>query len=158
MLTVRKVKGGKENTEMWESSQIICMGILVILSIADIRFRKVPSGILLLCGVAGIIYQLVQRPVDSWLAAGGVGVGILFLLLSRCTREGIGYGDSLAILVLGIYLGFWGLLEVLAGAFFLLLPVGILCLIRNRMSRKKTIPFYPFLAAGYLMSVLVKGV
>lgn len=143
---------------MCKISQIICMGIFLILSIADVRFRKVPSGILFLCGAAAIIYQVVQRPMDLWLAAGGTGVGIAFLLLSRWTREGIGYGDSLAILVLGIYLGFWGLLEVLAGAFFLLLPVGILCLIRNRMSRKKTVPFYPFLAAGYLMSVLVKGV
>lgn len=47
-------------------------------------------------------------------------VGILFLLISKVTEEGFGYGDSLAILILGIYLGFWGLIGVLSGAFLLL--------------------------------------
>ena len=47
-------------------------------------------------------------------------MGVLFLGFSWATRERMGYGDSWAILILGIFLGLWGLLEVLAAAFFFL--------------------------------------
>ena len=142
--------------KMWKISQIICMGILLVMAIIDIRFRKVPVWLLILGGITGILYQWMQGSNDLWLEAGGAGVGIVFLLLSKFTTEGIGYGDSLAILDLGIYLGFWDLLLVLGSAFLLLVVAGVFCLIRRKISRKQAIPFYPFLAAGYLMSVLAK--
>lgn len=65
----------------------------------------------------------------------------------------MGYGDSWAILILGIFLGLWGVLEVLAAAFLLLTLVSVVLLARKRMSRRLSVPFYPFLAAGYLISV-----
>lgn len=60
--------------------------------------------------------------------AGGLS-GILFLWISKITNEAIGYGDSLAILILGIYLGIWGLLEVLMTAFFILGIIGLICVV-----------------------------
>mgnify|MGYP000600478300 CR=1 FL=1 len=48
----------------------------------------------------------------------GIGVGVLFLLVSKVTEEAIGYGDSVAIMILGGYLGFWKVVGVLAAAFF----------------------------------------
>ena len=75
---------------------------------------------------------------------------------NQITREAIGYGDSLAILILGIYLGVWGLLEVLATSFFIL---GILALGCVTLRRKKSLafPFYPFLTVGYLFGVCIGG-
>ena len=78
------------------------------------------------------------------MAAGGAGVGILFLLVSKVTREGFGYGDSWAILALGIYLGLWGVLDVLVGTFCFLAVAALVCLTAKKMSRKHTIPFIPF--------------
>lgn len=138
---------------MWTLSQMIGMGILSILSIIDIQFRKIPAEVLGTANVAVIFYQLVFRREELWLIVGGAAVGIVFLLFSRATRERMGYGDSWAILILGIFLGLWGLLEVLAAAFFLLAAVSIVLLAGKKMSRRCAVPFYPFLAIGYLISV-----
>ena len=73
------------------------------------------------------------------------------------TREGMGYGDSWSILILGIYLGVWKLLEVLSTAFMLLGAAAVICLVGKKMSRKYRLPFLPFLAAGYLCSILAGG-
>ena len=142
---------------MWEISQVFCMGILLSLSVIDIHFRRIPVDILVMASIAALVYQGITRQADLWMAAGGAGVGILFLLVSKVTREGFGYGDSWAILALGIYLGLWGVLDVLAGTFCLLAAVSLICLTAKKMSRKHTIPFIPFLAAGYLLSVLTGG-
>ena len=142
---------------MWEISQVFCMGILLSLSVIDIHFRRIPVDILVMGSIAALVYQGITRQADLWMAAGGAGVGILFLLVSKVTREGFGYGDSWAILALGIYLGLWGVLDVLAGTFCLLAAASLICLTAKKMSRKHTIPFIPFLAAGYLLSVLTGG-
>ena len=142
---------------MWEISQVFCMGILLSLSVIDIHFRRIPVDILVMASIAALVYQGITRQADLWMAAGGAGVGILFLLVCKVTREGFGYGDSWAILALGIYLGLWGVLDVLAGTFCLLAAASLICLTAKKMSRKHTIPFIPFLAAGYLLSVLTGG-
>ena len=84
--------------------------------------------------------------------------GILFLWISKITNEAIGYGDSLAILILGIYLGIWGLLEVLMTAFFILGIIGLICVVIKRKKKGLAFPFYPFLTVGYLLGVCIGGI
>lgn len=86
---------------MWEISQVFCMGILLSLSVIDIHFRRIPVDILVMASIAALVYQGITRQADLWMAAGGAGVGILFLLVSKVTREGFGYGDSWANFSLG---------------------------------------------------------
>lgn len=130
---------------------MICMGVLMAAAVTDIRYRRIPVWILILGNVSAIIYQLLWHREDLLLLAGGVMVGGLFFLLSKVTEESIGYADSWGILCLGIYLGLWKLIEVLAGAFFLLALGAIIVLIRKKMKRKTALPFYPFLTAGYVL-------
>ena len=139
---------------MWTLSRIICMGMLTGLSLADVCTRRIPSLWLVIGSLLAAGYQIAAGEEDIWLILGGVGVGILFLAVSRFTGESMGYGDSWAILILGIYLGLWELLTALTGAFFLLAAVSAAGLAAKKMSKRLRIPFYPFLTAGYLMSVI----
>ena len=139
---------------MWTVSRMVCMGLLAGLSLADIYKRRIPLKCLIIGSLLAVGYQIFIGRGDIIMILGGIGVGMSFLLISRITRESLGYGDSLAILILGIYLGLWELLMVLAGAFFLLAVFSVAGLTARKMSRKLSIPFFPFLSAGYLMSVL----
>lgn len=142
---------------MCEISKIIGLLILVYLSWSDIRKRQVPVLVLAAAGVLAVLYQS---------AAGSAGVGkvvmstvpgIFFLLVSKVTEEGIGYGDSLGIFVFGIYLGFWQILEVLFSTFFLMFCVLIPVLWKKKMSRKAGLAFYPFFTGGYLWLHILGG-
>ena len=77
-------------------------------------------------------------------------VGMLMLVISKLTNEALGYGDSLLILGMGISLGLWNLLWLLAIAFFgaALFAVGLL--ISKRAKKKSTLPFIPFINASYI--------
>lgn len=142
---------------MWKVSQIICIGALAGMSVSDMIFRKVPEGMLVTAGVGALLYQCMFRTADGWLVLAGAGVGGCFLLLSKVTKEGIGYGDNWGILILGIYLGVWNLLGLLLGAFVLLLPAGMILFMTGRCKRRTSLPFYPFLTGGYIL-VLLTGV
>lgn len=134
------------------------MAALAGLSIADIHSRRIPVYILISGSLAALGYQFFIKKSDVWLMAGGIGIGVLFLLVSAVTREGMGYGDSWTILILGSYLGVWKMIEVLLTAFLFLGAAAVICLSVKKMSRKYKLPFIPFLAAGYLCSIFTEGV
>lgn len=139
---------------MWTVSEMVCIGILAGLSVIDIRTRRIPVWSLVVWSIFVCCYQLFQilrGNGDILLVAGGIGIGILSLFISRVTKEGIGYGDSWAVFILGIYLGMWKLIEMLTGALLLLAVYAVICMAVKKMSRKIRLPFFPFLAAGYLL-------
>ena len=105
---------------MWKISQMVCLGILAGMSVTDLLYRKVSGELLAAAGIGAVIFQICYGKCNVWILGGGIAVGLCFLGISRLTGEGIGYGDSIMILLLGIYLGIWKLLIVLSGAFFLL--------------------------------------
>ena len=139
---------------MWTVSEIICLGSLARLSVADMHYRKVPGEILAMGAVGACVYRICMEQENVWILGGGIAIGILFLFISRVTGEKLGYGDSLAILILGIYMGIWKLLLVLSGAFTFLTIGAVLVLSSRKMSRKCTLPFFPFLTAGYLLYLM----
>ena len=143
---------------MWKVNEVICLLILLFFSIMDIQMRKVSVYMLAAAGAGSILYQLLAGKMNLWLLAGGCLIGVSFVLLSKITDEGIGYGDSIGILVLGIFLGFWRMLTVISTAFFLLLCVLIPVMWKKRMSRKAALPFYPFLTGGYLCLMIMEKI
>lgn len=143
---------------MWTISNIICLLYLLLLSAKDIKIHKVSVLMLIIAGAGCIGYQICARKMNIGLIIGGILVGVLFLIISKVTREGIGYGDSYGILILGMYLGIWEVLIVLSIAFFLLLFVAVSFFYRKRKSGKCALPFYPFLTCGYVGLLLMGGI
>lgn len=72
---------------MWTVSEIICLGSLAGLSIADIHYRKVPGEILAMGAVGACVYRICMEQENVWILGGGIAIGILFLFISRVTGE-----------------------------------------------------------------------
>ena len=145
---------------------IVVLLILTWLSVSDIRNKKVSRKVLTLWGILTVIWKIVdfyqnrvflekmEQTNDLVGICAGIGVGVLFLLVSKMTEEAIGYGDSVAIMILGGYLGFWKVVGVLATAFFI---SGVCSVILAFRGRVKTMPFFPFLTLGYILMLAEQG-
>lgn len=132
-------------------SRIICLGFLLGLSVMDIQFRRLPQSLLAMGSVLAAIYCVWCKEIPAAVCAGGIGLGILFMCISWLTREGIGYGDSWIICILGAYLGVWKLLSMLAAALTALLMAAGAVLIIKKWNRKVSLPAIPFFTAGYIV-------
>ena len=135
---------------MWQITDAATLVFLGIGALWDVRMRSVSMGYLWLGTLGGIFLQAFTGRILWQLWAAGLGCGFLFLLLSKYSGERFGYGDSWMILNLGMLLGIWKLLAVLASAFagaFLAAAVGMW---RKKYTRKSAIPFLPFLLVGYV--------
>ena len=84
----------------------------------------------------------------------GLVPGILFLFLSFVTRQGIGYGDSILILLLGASVGIEAELEILLLAFALSGIWAVALLFRKKGNVQQEFPFVPFLLAGAVLEMI----
>ena len=132
--------------------------ILVLLgmcSVSDARKKTMPAALLIIFSIAVVGFALFDNAVSTRFRVGGFFMGILFLLISKCSKEAIGYGDSWLILLLGIYLGYLRVLGVLFGASVLAGVVSVFFLWKRGWKKKATLPFVPFLSISYLGAMML---
>ena len=134
----------------WVFCQITFLIYMIILAVMDIKRRQVHLGFLL----SGII---CERTVSTGEIIAGILAGAFFLLISKLTKESFGYGDSILIVIMGAFLGFWSLMSVLFMAFFMAGLFSVIMLLKTKFHKKSKFPFIPFLMAAYAGGIILNG-
>lgn len=124
---------------------------LIICAVCDIRKKEIP----LVTVIAGIIFSILIKILE--IIFGNTTVisvvyeifpGLFFVLLSFCTKEKIGYGDGLILIVCGMALGFDQCFIGLCIALLFSSVFSIVLLILHKVKRNSGLPFVPFIAIG----------
>lgn len=129
--------------------------LLVTCSVSDWKKKTIPILPLIALSVVVVACALLCNTVSIRLRVSGALMGLLFFLISKCTKEAIGYGDSWLILLLGIYMGSLRATYVLFVAALLSAIASLFLLWKCRWKRTATLPFVPFLGVSYLGAMLL---
>ncbi|WP_455717850.1 prepilin peptidase [Anaerosporobacter sp.] len=133
---------------------IICF--LGILAIVDYKKKQISNIALLIGLVIVIVNYVVFQPITLISLIGGIIVGFVLLGISYITRQKIGIGDGLLIILLGANIGFEGIVFLLLYALTLSAICSAILLITKKVNRHYTIAFIPFIFIGYI-GVLING-
>ena len=138
---------------------IAVLMIMLIASYRDIRNREISLLPIFACGAVSLLrsaldlYRGALDPVDLLLS---LLPGALFLIIALVSREGVGYGDGLLLLVAGPALGFvTAALGATTAVFASGMTSGVLLTLR-RVGRKTKLPFVPFLTFGMGVMIFAK--
>lgn len=129
-----------------------CLGLVIyfgILSIWDIKHRELPIYLLLAGLLAGLVCGMCKE--EGWLLFMGVIPGLLLIFMGFLTKDKVGYGDGIMVIILGLVLGWPDSLVVYVLAQFGVLLFAIGLMVVKKVPRDTQIPFAPFLAAGVLI-------
>jgi leader peptidase (prepilin peptidase)/N-methyltransferase len=132
------------------------VAVLVVLSIVDIRTRRLPNLIVLPAAAIVLVAHVAIAPDRAleWILA-SLGAFALLLVASLLYPGGLGMGDVKLALLLGAALG-WAVVTALAIGLMAAALVGALIILtRGWSARKATIPLGPFLAFGALAALLL---
>ena len=140
---------------MREIANVVILVFLVILAILDWRKKEIPVLLMLFMSVAVVAFTVFFRTESVRSCVAGAGVGLLLFLVSKCTKEAIGYGDSWLILLLGVYLGGLRVVQIMFVASLLSAVCSLFYLWKCHWKRSATIPFVPFLTIAYLGDMLL---
>lgn len=128
--------------------EILVLLFLGVNAILDFKYKKIPWVLSICFIVIGIESVLTSSPINWWQFLGAI-VGIGMILISVCTKQAIGLGDGLVLLVVGIFIGLWKTLMILFLAGILVAVVGIIMMVQKKGNLKTSLPFIPFLLAAY---------
>lgn len=140
---------------MCKIADLVVFVLLAVCSISDCRKKTIPYVLLLGLGVTVIAFGFLDNGVSLRMRMGGVMLGALFLFISKCTKEAIGYGDSWTFLFLGIHMGIMKVLGVVFIAAFMAAVFSVFFLWKYHWKRQTTLPFIPFLTISYLGAILL---
>lgn len=131
---------------------------LLIATYTDIKTRlisfKLSIMVIFICLVINII--LLNFDIKSillWILYSCI-VGLSLIILAFISKENIGYGDGIAVLVIGMGNGIKCSFLSCGFAFILAAIFASLLLIKKR-NTKTTIPFLPFLSTGYTLQYFI---
>jgi leader peptidase (prepilin peptidase)/N-methyltransferase len=133
---------------------------LIVISIIDVRTRRIPDYLSGLVGLIGIyhVYQLASVSSIAWRQGMTAAVGIFFLMLivAVISSGGIGGGDIKLATALSLPVGAMGWEQLIfAWIVISLCMLGIiLILLVLRKPLKTAVPFGPCLALGYLAGMV----
>ena len=128
--------------------EILVLLFLGINAILDFKYKKIPWVLSICFIVIGIGSVLISSPINWWQFLGAI-VGIGIILISVCTKQAIGLGDGLGLLVVGIFIGLWKTLMILFLAGILVAVVGIIMMVQKKGNLNTSLPFIPFILAAY---------
>ena len=122
----------------------VFVSCLVVQTFVDLDHQILLDEINLLLIPTGLLYVYYAGNFKDSLYGTLAGGGIM-LLIYLISRGGMGAGDVKISFVLGIWLGFQGMLVCLFLAFILGGIIGVILLASTIKFRKDPIPFGPFL-------------
>ena len=130
--------------------------VLLLLSgnaICDLRRREI--SLLYSAAFAGIgICMSVMHGRGPAELLYSVIPGLVLMLFSVITRGDIGFGDGIVVFVMGLFLS-WQETATVCGIGLMLSATGAGIWFAIRRRRKDTLPFLPFLLAGYVTAMLL---
>ncbi|WP_310602224.1 prepilin peptidase [Anaerosporobacter sp.] len=130
--------------------KLILTCLLGGIAVMDCKRKQVSN---LLLGVAAgivIINYILYRPIAIVSLIGGILVGVALVGVSYITRQKIGIGDGLLVIILGAYLGFERVGILLLYALTLSAIWSGLLLVIKKVKKDYVIAFVPFIFIGYL--------
>lgn len=130
------------------TGEIMCILFLITESVEDIKSKMLDiRGLFMWAATAFVVRLMAGTDVRELII--GMIPGMIILFIGYVSREGIGYGDGVVILICGI---FCGIQRTLAGIMIALMIVMLAGLFTMAF-RKHTaagIPFVPLILIGFL--------
>lgn len=129
---------------------VLCLGILLVLAVYDVKYRLLPDRLILLLAAAALLWHFSSyAPIP--LLDGLLGAAVLALLSGvvwLVNKDAIGLGDIKLLAALGFYAGLHVAVYIVVRGVFAAFFAAVVLLLLKKAGRKSELPFVPFLFLG----------
>lgn len=124
---------------------------LIALFVSDFRYQTIPDEIVYPIILISLLYSIYYTP---YALLTGISASLFFLALILVTRgQGMGMGDVKLAGLMGLVLGFPGIIVAMMLAFLTGAFVGVILVLVGKKRFKEHIPFGPFLTTATWISL-----
>ena len=138
--------------------EVVFIIFLITCAVFDIRKKEIPITLILAGFVVSFginIWQLFEKAVFITDIGFSLIPGLFFLLISYFTKEKIGYGDGLILIISGLVIGFYQCFLGLCISLICSSVFAIFLLVLHKVEKNSGLAFVPFLTLGMGVSFFV---
>lgn len=122
--------------------------LLGIISIIDIATKKIPVVVLLFMTAVGVVCTVTGgKTIES--VAVAIVPGMVFLIIAYVTKQQIGYGDAVVIIIMGLFVTVDIICSALVMGLSIAGGISVVMIAFSKSNLKRQIAFTPFLLLGY---------
>lgn len=134
--------------------QILFISFLVVIFVYDFQHQLIPDSVTIPAMILALVLNLVLgKPIISLLVGAIIGSGFFALQYFISKGQWIGDGDIRLGAVMGLMLGWPGVLVALFIAYLVGAVIGVCLLASRRAAMNQAVPFGPFLAGATVISL-----
>lgn len=128
----------------------------LVLFVTDVKEQIIPDSMLVLSliGLGPYLFMLPYPELVQHAEAAVLSVLGFYLLYRITKRKGMGFGDVKLVGVMGLLLGYPGIVIALYVAFLTGALCGVILMIGKRAGMKSKIAFGPFLVLGTIVALV----
>jgi len=130
----------------------IFLSILIVISFVDIKTLTIPNPLVIVLALL-MIFQIIISDQKLDMLYGGLFLTAFFLVFFLLIPGSFGFGDVKLTAVLGTFCGLIQSIIVLEGALITGAFCGVTYMIARKKGLKTKMPFGPFLALGFMISI-----
>lgn len=139
---------------------LIVFIMILICAVSDYKTGYINISVILFLSIINFVYGILSpnKPgTDAiWFHLYGVLPGAILLLYSKL-KGGIGEGDGYLFIAIGMILGIEFAVKLMISSFVLSGLYALYRIKKDKLDRKMTFPFVPFVLAGYLICTSVEA-
>lgn len=138
---------------MWV--ELVLFLFLAVCAVFDGIRKKIPLVVVWLGMLTAVCLRINGAMGETGLMPVALSLipGVGFFLLSFLTGEKVGYGDGWALLMIGLFTGFYRCFLILLVGLMAESVVAVVLLVFRKIERDREIPFLPFLLLGMGVAV-----
>ena len=125
----------------------------------DCKTTYIDNKLLIIFAVISFLSLAVDNGVSI---LGSVLVGVtsyaILAITSKITHGALGMGDAKVVGLLGVVVGFEGLISILLIASIVVFLVSVVLLIKSRANKNKELPFTPYIFAALILMLIVNNI
>ena len=129
---------------------IILLIILSFFSLQDLKRKAIYGNHLMIATVISVFVWFVFPSLTIFNTIAGISIGIGIFLLSLVTKEKIGVGDGLILMISGIFLGGRENFTLLFLGLCYAAVYSLVKIFQRKIDKKQELSFIPFLTASYI--------
>ena len=130
---------------------------LIAMSTFDLVEKRVPVWLLAAGGIPAMVISLYVYVTGkgSWdQILFGMIPGGLLLAVAAVTKK-VGWADGIVLLIIGLLTNMWECMTCFIISLMIMSAVSLFLVVLKRVRKNTTLPYIPFLCAGYLLRVVV---
>lgn len=139
---------------MWRENRMkmIILFFLIYEAVEDIKNRSISVMPLIVMGSIGFVINIISgKELISLIPALTIGMGMI--IFSIASKECVGLGDGVLLLVIGTYIDFDNLITILMSSLIIAAIITTIILVLSKIIKLDTVdgmPFIPCILISYL--------